>query len=41
MTFPEWFLALCLGCFAVFCLLCLRAPVGFEDDDGFHYGERD
>jgi hypothetical protein len=41
MTLPEWFLALCLACFFVFVLLCLRAPAGFEDDSGFHDGERD
>lgn len=41
MTLPEWFLALCLACFAMFVLLCLRAPAGFEDDAGWHDGERD
>jgi hypothetical protein len=41
MTYPEWFLALCIACFFVFVLLCLRAPVGFEDSDGFHDGEPD
>jgi uncharacterized membrane protein YhdT len=42
MTLPEWFLAICLGCFLLFVLLCLRAPVGFEDEDtGFHLGDRE
>jgi hypothetical protein len=41
MTFPEWFLAICLGCFLLFVLLCLRAPAGWEDDEtGYHDGER-
>jgi uncharacterized membrane protein YhdT len=39
MTLPEWFLAICLGCFLLFVLLCLRAPVGFEDESGWHDGE--
>jgi hypothetical protein len=39
MTLPEWFLAICLVSFFVFVLLCLRAPVGSEGEDGFR--ERD
>lgn len=35
-----WGLAVCLVCAIVIVELLARAPRGYEDDDGFHYGRR-
>jgi hypothetical protein len=36
-TFLAVYLLLCLYLY----LLVVIAPVGYEDEDGFHYGEKD
>jgi len=32
-------IAFLLGCLITLFFLCLNAPVGYEDETGFHYGE--